>query len=80
MTPSVLKSPAISQWTTDQYIAGTHIKKKNLLVYRLYKINPLCFWRWSHYLITSRDCDYKSCKEIEPNRVPYPPENKYQDF
>jgi len=74
------KSPTISQWAIDRYIEDTHPEKKNQKIYRLYRINPLCFWRWSHYLITSKDFDYKSWKEIEPNRVPYHPENRYQDF
>lgn len=80
MTIFSFKSPSISQWAIDQYIADTHQEKKNQQVYRLYRINPLCFWQWSHYLITSRDFDYKSWKEIESNRIPYHPENRYQDF
>ncbi len=74
------KSLSIKQLYIDRYIAEVHPEKKNQKIYRLYYINPLCFWRWSHYLITSRDYDYKSWKEIEPNRVPYNPENRYQAF
>ena len=74
------KASPISQWLIDRYIAEFHPEKKNQQVYRLYRINPLCFWRWSHYLITSRDYEYKSWKEIESNRVPYNPENRYQAF
>jgi hypothetical protein len=74
------KFSPISQRLIDRYIAEFHPDKKNQQVYRLYRINPLCFWRWSHYLITSRDYEYRSWKEIEPNRVPYDPENRYQDF
>ncbi|UPZ34615.1 hypothetical protein MUB18_10890 [Sphingobacterium sp. PCS056] len=74
------KFSPISQRLIDRYITEFHPDTKNEQVYRLYRINPLCFWRWSHYLITSRDFDYKSWKEIEPNRVPYNPENRYQDF
>ena len=74
------KFSPISQRLIDRYITEFHPDTKNEQVYRLCRINPLCFWRWSHYLITSRDFDYKSWKEIEPNRVPYNPENRYQDF
>lgn len=74
------KSTPISQSLIDRYITEVHPEKKNQKVYRLYRINPLFFWRWSHYLITSIDFDYKSWREIEPNRVPYDPENRYQNF
>jgi len=74
------KFSPISQRLIDRYITEFHPDKKNQQVYRLYRINPLCLWRWSHYLITSRDYEYRSWKEIEPNRVPYHPENRYQDF
>src|SRR5690606_9357907 len=53
---------------------------ENSTLYRLYRINPFCFWRWSYYLSTSVDFEYKPWKEIEPNRVPYDPENRWQDF
>ncbi|UXD70231.1 hypothetical protein MUK51_02850 [Sphingobacterium faecium] len=74
------KSSPIDQWYIDQYITKVHPEKKNQKIYRLYKINPLCFWRWSYYLLISADYQYKSWKEIEPNRVPYHPENRYQAF
>jgi len=40
-------------------------------VFRIYTINPLCFWRWRYYWQYSRQFKYKSWAEIEPNRVPY---------
>ncbi|MBD1433246.1 hypothetical protein H8B06_10440 [Sphingobacterium sp. DN00404] len=40
-------------------------------IFRLYRINPLCFWRWSYYIIVSRQFRYKSWKEIEPRREPF---------
>ncbi|MBL1407342.1 hypothetical protein [Sphingobacterium faecale] len=49
-------------------------------MYRLYRLNPLYFWRWSYYLIVSKDFKYKDWKEIEPNRVPYDPDNIGQQF
>jgi len=50
-------------------------------VYRLYRLNPFCFWRWSFYLLVSKDFRYKNWeKDIEPNRVPYDPKNTGQDF
>ncbi len=74
------KSTPISQRYIDRYIAEFRPEKKNQQVYRLYHINPLCFWRWSQYLITSKDYDYKSWNEIEPNRVPYNLDGRHQDF
>lgn len=74
------KSTPISLKSIDRYIEEFRPEKRNQKVYRLYRINPLCFWRWSHYLLTSIDFDYKSWREIEPNRVPYNPENRCQKF
>lgn len=55
-------------------------KEDNTEMYRLYKMNPLCFWRWSYYLIVSKDFKYKDWKEIEPNRAPYDSDNIGQQF
>lgn len=52
----------------------------NKEVFRLYRINPLCFWRWKYYLTSSKDFRYKNWKEIEPNRIPYDPDNPLQRF
>lgn len=52
------KSPSISQWAIDRYIADTHPEKKNQKIYRLYRINPLCFSRWKNYLVNSINFEY----------------------
>lgn len=54
--------------------------ENNMEVFRLYRINPLCFWRWKYYWTISREFRYKSWKEIEQNRVPYATDNPFQDF
>lgn len=53
---------------------------ENRIMYRLYKINPLCFWRWTYYILSSRKFPYRSWEDIEPNRVPYKPNNMWQEF
>lgn len=53
---------------------------ENTEMYRLYRMNPLYFWRWSYYLIVSKDFKYKNWKEIEPNRIPYDSKNIVQEF
>ncbi len=74
------KDPYISEWPIKWFIEETNPAEENKAVYRLYKINPLCFWRWSYYLFTSSDYTYKNWKEIERKRVPYDPKNTRQDF
>jgi len=49
-------------------------------IYRLYKINWLCFWRWQLYIVSSLKFEYKNWKEIEKQRVPYDKNNYRQDF
>lgn len=49
-------------------------------IYRLYKINWLCFWRWQYYIVSSSKFEYKDWKEIEKHRVPYEKDNYRQDF
>lgn len=49
-------------------------------IYRLYKINWLCFWRWQYYIVSSLKFEYKDWKEIEKHRVPYEKDNYRQDF
>ena len=63
-----------------KYFIEEHPSQKSSTLYRLYRINPLCFWRWSYYLFTSLDFEYKLWKEIEPHRLPYDPENRWQHF
>jgi len=56
-------------------------REENEEVFRLYRLNPLYFWRWSFYLIVSKDFRYKNWeRDIEPNRVPYDSKNTGQDF
>lgn len=74
------KSGALTPEIIERFIEEENPKPANQTLYRVYRINPLCFWRWSYYFGTSSDFQYKSWKEIEPNRVPYDPENKWQDF
>ncbi|TJZ49427.1 hypothetical protein FAZ15_22280 [Sphingobacterium olei] len=62
------------------FIENTRPTQQNMEVFRLYKINPLCFWRWRYYLMVSIQFNYKSWDEIEPNRVPFVPNNKWQKF
>lgn len=70
----------ISDWSINRFIEETHPTKENQEIFRLYKINPLCFWRWSYYISISRKFSYKSWNEIEPKRVPYVEENMWQEF
>ncbi len=72
--------PWISEWTVWAFIENTRPEARNMEVFRLYRINPLCFWRWRYYLMVSRKFGYKSWDKIEPNRVPFVPNNKWQDF
>ena len=74
------KDPYISNTPIDRFIAETNPAVENKTIYRLYRINPLCFWRWSYYLFTSRDFSYKTWSEIEQKRVPYDPNNMWQKF
>ena len=74
------KDPNISDWSINNFIEDTQPAPENREVYRLYRINPLCFWRWTYYIGVSRDFKYKSWKEIEPNRIPYNPNHRWQNF
>ncbi|MFD1164496.1 hypothetical protein ACFQ2C_02645 [Sphingobacterium daejeonense] len=74
------KDPYLTYWSINRFIEETHPSNENKQVYRLYKINPVCFWRWSYYISISRNYKYKSWNEIEKNRVPYNQENMWQDF
>ena len=64
----------------NNFIEETQPAIENRQIYRLYRINPLCFWRWYYYIFIARNFEYKSWEEIEPHRVPYDPENRWQDF
>ncbi len=70
----------ISEWTAWGFIEDQKPIARNMEVFRLYRINPLCFWRWRYYILVSRKFNYKSWKEIEPERTPFVPDNMWQDF
>ena len=74
------KSGALTPRVMDFFIEERNPQQENKELFRLYRINPLCFWRWSYYIAISSDFEYKSWEEIEPHRVPYDPENRWQDF
>lgn len=66
----------------NESIVKTYLNQNedNIEIFRLYQVNLLCFWRWSYYLISSRQFRYKNWKEIELNRVPHELDNPYQRF
>jgi len=71
----------MNEWAVWGFIEDQRPTSENMEVFRLYKINPLCFWRWRYYIAVSRNFRYKNWKDIEPNRVPYDPENiRWQKF
>jgi len=74
------KDSYLTNWSINRFIEETNPSNENKQVYRLYKINPVCFWRWSYYISISWNYKYKSWNEIEKNRVPYNQENMWQDF
>lgn len=44
------KSPGFSTFGFNNFIKRTDPAKENRKLYRLYKINPFCFWRWHNYI------------------------------
>lgn len=70
----------ISERTVWGFIEAERPEMRNMEVFRLYKINPLCFWRWRYYILVGRKFKYKSWEEIEPNRTPQIPGNMWQKF
>lgn len=74
--------PGLVDKEFDEKLLETYLNPtdENKEIFRLYRINPLCFWRWRYYLLTSRHFKYKSWKEIEPNRAPKDPDNLFQWF
>ncbi len=56
--------------------------KQNKQVYRLYPINPFCFWRWGYYLNYSLSFDYKDWEDVRIIRDPYvySPYDSQRDF
>ncbi|WP_155860280.1 hypothetical protein [Chryseobacterium sp. UNC8MFCol] len=61
------KSPGFSALHFEQWIKRTSPSEENRKLYRLYKINPLCFWRWSNYLRHGVHFDYMDPSVIEQN-------------
>ncbi|MEB4760808.1 hypothetical protein OZN48_09940 [Chryseobacterium indologenes] len=61
------KSPGFETFGFEQWIKRTSPSEENRKLYRLYKINPLCFWRWSNYLRHGVHFDYMDPSVIEQN-------------
>ena len=62
------KSPGFSTFGFKHFIKETTPSAENQELYRLYTINPLCFWRWNNYLRHGIHFDYKEWSIIEENR------------
>lgn len=73
--PSDKSSLKVQSITLDSTVTS-----ENQQIFRLYKINPLYFWRWRYYISVSRLYPYKSWEEIEPNRVPFNSKYIWQKF
>lgn len=74
------KSPYLNKIATERFIIENNPNENNKELFRLYKINPLCFWRWSYYLIVSINYKYHNWKDIELNRTPKMEDNIWQSF
>lgn len=61
------KSPAFSTLHFEYWIKMTSPAQENRKLYRLYRINPLCFWRWKNYLVNGVHFDYMDPDIIEKN-------------
>ena len=72
--------PWINKWTTYGFIEATRPQMANMEIFRLYRMNPVCFWRWRYYLTVSKNFEYRDWEKIKPDRVPFKPSNKWQDF
>lgn len=62
------KSPGFSAFGFEHFVMETAPAAENRKLYRLYIINPLCFWRWHNYLRHGIHFDYKDWSIIEENR------------
>jgi len=62
------KNPPFTGGPFENYIAEYNPSEPNCKLYRLYKINPLAFWRWHHYLWISRKYEYMDWSDIEKKR------------
>lgn len=72
--------PWINEWTLERFVRENSPSENNKKVFRIYRINPLCFWRWRYYYVVSWKFEYRSWDEIEPNRAPKIPDNMWQQF
>ncbi|UIR57862.1 hypothetical protein LZQ00_08585 [Sphingobacterium sp. SRCM116780] len=61
------KSPGFSTFSFEHFIKETSPAKENQKLYRLYKINPLCFWRWKNYIVNGVHFDYMDWEVIDKN-------------
>ena len=74
-------SPWKDKTLSYYFSEATRPKAANMEIYRLYKINPLCFWRWRYYLTVSRHFNYRNWDEIKKNRTIPPSVNtRWQKF
>ncbi|KKO89170.1 hypothetical protein AAW12_23890 [Sphingobacterium sp. Ag1] len=62
------KSPGFSSLHFEYWVKITSPAQENRKLYRLYKINPLCFWRWKNYLFNGVHFDYMAPNIIEKNK------------
>lgn len=72
--------PWISTSTAYFFVEETRPKAQNMEIFRLYQINPFCFWRWRYYLNVSKNFSYKGWDTIEKDRAPFVKNNKWQHF
>ncbi|MCT1531519.1 hypothetical protein M3B46_10975 [Sphingobacterium daejeonense] len=62
------KVPGLTDLAFDLFVKETNQDKKDSELFRLYKINPLCFWRWNYYLTKSLSYKYKDWDEIASSK------------
>ena len=63
------KSPGFSTFGFEEFIRNTSPATENRKLYRLYKINPVCFWRWNNYIQIGVHFDYVDPKVIQRNMM-----------
>ncbi len=66
-------SPWKDKTLSYYFSEATRPKAANMEIYRLYKINPLCFCRWRYYLTVSRHFTYRNWDEIKKIELCHPP-------
>lgn len=62
------KSPGFSTFGFERFVEEASPSEENRTLYRLYRIDPLCFWRWKKYIIESRHLDHMDWEEIKQRR------------